>query len=86
MVRDEQLKMRWEGLVAKLSNQFADGEQLDLDGIIYLIGLQELGQPHRPFKKDEKLDLMHIAICRLQNLMGTMNLIILMKKVGRIIK
>ena len=65
MVRDEQLKMRWELLVTKLSNQFADGEQLDLDGIIYLIGLQELGQPHRPFKKDEKLDLMHIAICRL---------------------
>ena len=29
------------------------------------IGLQELGQLHRKFKKDEKLDLMHIAICRL---------------------
>jgi len=30
-----------------------------------LVGLQELGQLQRKFKKDEKLDLMHIAICRL---------------------
>ncbi|KAA1247617.1 hypothetical protein [Aquimarina sp. RZ0] len=65
MARDEKLKERWEILVDKLSNQFADGDVLDLDAIIYLIGVQELGQIHRKFKKDEKLDLMHIAICRL---------------------
>ena len=65
MARDEQLKQRWELVQKKLSQQFADGEQLDLDAIIYLIGVQELGQPHRKFKKDHKLDLMHIAICRL---------------------
>ncbi|MDY8137193.1 hypothetical protein [Aquimarina sp. 2201CG5-10] len=65
MARDEKLKERWDALVAKLSTQFAEGEDLDLDGIIYLIGVQELGQIHRSFKKDEKLDLMHIAICRL---------------------
>lgn len=65
MARDEKLKERWDVLVAKLSAQFADGETLDLDSIIYLIGVQELGQIHRKFKKDEKMDLMHIAICRL---------------------
>ncbi len=65
MVRDEKLKERWDILVQKLSAQFADGDELDLDAIIYLIGVQELGQLHRKFKKDEKLDLMHIAICRL---------------------
>lgn len=65
MARDEQLKQRWETVVQRLSTQFADGETLELDAIIYLIGLQELGQLHRKFKKDEKLDLMHIAICRL---------------------
>jgi len=31
MARDEQLKERWEELVTKLSNQFADGDVLDLD-------------------------------------------------------
>lgn len=65
MSRDEQLKQRWDLVVEKLSKQFADGDTLDLDAIIYLIGVQELGQFDRKFKKDHKLDLMHIAICRL---------------------
>jgi len=65
MARDEQLKLRWEAVTTAVSNKFADGEPLDLDAIIYIIGLQELGQLHRRFKKDEKLNLMHIAICRL---------------------
>ena len=65
MARDEQLKQRWDLVTEKLSNQFADGESLDLDAIIYLIGIQELGQLDKTFKKDQKLDLMHIAICKL---------------------
>jgi hypothetical protein len=65
MSRDALLKARWEILVEKLSAQFTDGDPLDLDGMIYLVGVQELGQLHRSFKKDEKLQLMHIAICRL---------------------
>ena len=65
MARDEELKKRWNTLVEKLSLRFADGAPLDLDSIIYLIGVQELGQLHRQFKKDEKVNLMHIAICRL---------------------
>jgi hypothetical protein len=65
MSRDTQLKERWEQLVNILSNQFSQGEDLDLDAIIYLIGVQELGKVHQKFKKDEKLNLMHIAICRL---------------------
>ena len=65
MSRDEILKERWELLVKKLSNQFSDGDPLDIDGIIYLVGVQELGSLHRSFKKDEKVNLMHIAICTL---------------------
>lgn len=65
MARDIVLKQRWDLLVEKLSAQFSDGDPLELDGIIYLVGVQELGQLHRKFKKDEKVNLMHIAICRL---------------------
>lgn len=65
MSRDVILKERWEVLVQKLSQQFSGGDPLELDGIIYLVGVQELGQYHRTYKKDEKLNLMHIAICRL---------------------
>lgn len=65
MARDQVLKEQWDQLVAKLSSQFSDGDPLELDAIIYLVGVQELGQYHRSFKKDEKINLMHIAICRL---------------------
>ncbi|RRQ50211.1 hypothetical protein DZC72_06500 [Maribacter algicola] len=65
MARDILLKERWEVLVQKLSSRFSDGDPLELDAIIYLVGVQELGQYHRKYKKDDKLDLMHIAICRL---------------------
>jgi hypothetical protein len=65
MSRDIQLKERWENVVQLLSNQFAEGDTLDLDAIIYLIGVQELGKVKQTFKKDEKIELMHIAICRL---------------------
>ena len=65
MARDEELKKQWEKLVLLLSNQFADGDTLDLDAIIYIIGLQEKGNLNTKYSKDDKLNLMHIAICRL---------------------
>ena len=65
MSKNTILKEKWEFLTDKLTQQFADGDTLNLDGIIYLVGVQELGQGHRTFKKDEKVNLMHIAICKL---------------------
>lgn len=65
MARDPELKEQWELLSEKLSKQFAEGAPMDLDAIIYLVGVQEFGQFHRRFKKDDKINLMHIAICRL---------------------
>ncbi len=65
MALDLLLKNRWQEVVKLLSNRFADGETLDLDAIIYLIGVQELGTIKKKFKKDDKINLMHIAICRL---------------------
>ncbi len=58
-------KEKWEYIVEKLTEEFSDGEDLNLDGIMYLIGVQELGQVGRRFKKDDKINLMHIAICKL---------------------
>jgi hypothetical protein len=39
MSRDNQLKERWEQLVDTFQS-FSQGEDLDLDAIIYLIGVQ----------------------------------------------
>lgn len=60
---DYQFEMEWQAVERRITGQF--GEDIDLQGIIYLIGVQELGQGFRKFKKDEKVDLMHIAICTL---------------------
>jgi hypothetical protein len=65
MSRDQQLKEDWEQIVEVLAAKFGEGEQLNLDAIIYLIGVQELGKGAIEFKKDDKVNLMHIAICRL---------------------
>lgn len=60
---DVQFELEWREVIDRLEGQF--GEDLDLQSIAYLIGVQELGQGFRSFKKDEKVDLMHVAICTL---------------------
>ncbi len=37
----------------------------DLNAVLFLIGIQELGRWKAKFTKEEKQDLMHIAVCRL---------------------
>ena len=54
MTKVNDLKEKWSFLVDKLTNDFSEGDELNVDGILYLIGVQELGQGHRAFKKDEK--------------------------------
>ena len=70
MENQKQLKNKWNEILMLLSNKFNDGQDLDLEGVIYLIGLQELGLIQSKFKKDQKIDLMHIAICKLLEPLG----------------
>jgi len=57
------MKSEWQQLQEKLKERF--GEELDMDALIFLIGLQELGKPFQKYKKDEKLGIMHVGICTL---------------------
>lgn len=41
------------------------GKETDLQGMLFLIGIQELGKGPRSYSKEEKQDLMHIATCKL---------------------
>lgn len=63
MIANSDLQVRWWNLEAKLVERF--GKKPDMETILFLIGIQELGQPDRKFTKEQKQDLMHIAICRL---------------------
>jgi len=65
MSRDEKTKKSWEEVQQNISKKFGGGETLNVDAIVYLIGIQELGKGYINFSKDEKLDIMHIAICKL---------------------
>lgn len=65
MARDEQLKEDWDRVISLIANKFSPDETPDLDAILYLVGIQELGKGVQKFHKDDKLNLMHIAICRL---------------------
>jgi hypothetical protein len=65
---DEAFEAEWNTVVARIEKQF--GEDIDLQGILFLVGVQELGQGNRKFSKDEKLNVMHIAICTLLNRYG----------------
>mgnify|MGYP003585168305 FL=1 len=55
---------RWQQIEEFFRLNFTDGETPDLDTILFLIGVQELGQGKKKFKKDDKLNLLHIAVCR----------------------
>jgi len=65
MSKYDTLEQQWDELITKLTNKFADGDSMSMDSIIYLIGIQELGKGPLDFSKDDKINLMHIAICRL---------------------
>ena len=60
---DETITSRWSALVERLNKQF--DADLDLNGILFLIGVQELGKGFVELSKDQKMDVMHIATCRI---------------------
>ena len=62
-VRNKELKEQWETLVSVMTERFSETESIDIEGILYLVGLQELGQVHKRFKKDDNVDIIHIGIC-----------------------
>ena len=57
----------WRELQDEMQGKF--GKTPDLQTMLFLIGVQELAQV-RDFNKEEKRDLMHLAICKLLSLVG----------------
>ena len=63
MFINDDLQQRWWNLEAKLAERF--GKKPDLETILFLIGVQEFGQIKDKFTKEQKQDLMHVAVCSL---------------------
>ncbi len=59
----DDLQQRWWNLEAKLAERF--GKKPDMEAILFLIGIQEFGEIRDKFTKEQKQDLMHVAVCHL---------------------
>lgn len=64
MMEAEELDEKWEALLDKIALLIGK-RPADLNAVLFLIGIQELGQGARTFTKEQKQDLMHIAVCKL---------------------
>ena len=57
--------IKWETLVEFVNSRFGMKENLGIQDVLFLIGLNELGKGYKELEKEEQLNLLHIAICRL---------------------
>jgi hypothetical protein len=58
---NDDLQSRWWKLEEKLMERF--GKKPDVETILFLIGIQELGDVNAKYTKEQKQDLMHVAVC-----------------------
>ena len=64
----DDLQQRWWNLEARLHERF--GKKPDMETILFLIGMQEMGGTKKKYTKEQKQDLMHVAVCTLLSKSG----------------
>jgi hypothetical protein len=67
--RDLELQQTWSSLMRSVTDMIGKRPK-DLNAVLFLIGVQELGKGSKRFTKEEKQDLMHIGICKVLSLSG----------------
>lgn len=67
--KDLELERNWQKLRIKLK-EIIGKKPKDLNAVLLLIGVQELGKGTLEFSKEQKQDLMHIAICKVLSFSG----------------
>lgn len=67
--KDLELQKSWVALLSHVEKMIGKRPK-DLNSMLFLIGVQELGKGQANFSKEEKQDLMHIAICKVLSLSG----------------
>jgi hypothetical protein len=68
-MKPAEVNKKWAALQQQISADF-DTDIPDVKVMLFLIGVQELGQGPRKFTKRQKEELMHIATCKLFSQMG----------------
>ena len=57
------LSKKWDKLLLQLQNDIS--EDIDFKGVLFLIGVQELQMGIKEYSKEEKQDILHLAVCKL---------------------
>ncbi|WP_185856411.1 hypothetical protein [Blattabacterium cuenoti] len=66
IIQIQQFHFNWNQVILYIRNHFFIEGKIDLIGIIYLIGIQELGKGKNRFlNREDKINILHIAICRI---------------------
>lgn len=69
-MEDWQLDFEWLRIQHLVKDSMRRDTLPDLNTVLFLIGIQELGRWKKQFSKEEKQDLMHVAVCRLLSYEG----------------
>lgn len=55
----------WQKIERFFEDNFETEKNPSIETLLFLIGIQELGSGTQKFTKDDKVNLIHIAVCRL---------------------
>lgn len=55
----------WKEVENFFAENFDTEKNVPIETILFLIGLQELGSGKQKYTKDDKVNMIHIAVCRL---------------------
>ena len=72
MMKQEQLNEAelWKKVEAFFEEHFQTEKNTPIETMLFLIGVQELGSGKQKYTKDDKVNLIHIAVCRLLERFG----------------
>lgn len=59
----DDIQTRWWELEGKFVEKF--GKKPDVEAVLFIIGIQEIRNLKKKFTKEQKQDLMHVAVCTL---------------------
>ncbi|WP_238784753.1 hypothetical protein [Blattabacterium cuenoti] len=62
----QEFYINWNKVISYIQNNFYIDRKIDVIGIVFLIGIQELGKGGNiPLHRIDRIDILHIAICRI---------------------
>ena len=64
----EDFEQRWKPIEEMLTERF--GKKPNMEAILFLIGINELNNLKKKYTKEQKQDLMHVAVCTLLSQSG----------------